>query len=144
MKRKIMYAVGIVGSILAGENAHSQDTIPQGNINVENVSVYANKNSEYGKTVTEDLMKNNPHQLKIGKLNRDELELRYLDVAIEYKKVLVKYGNVKTDYEVIKSKNSQLESTVKDLDEKYKKTKKELRECVTGEEPKDKSSPKKK
>lgn len=114
--KNLLYALGFAGSALIAGNSYSQsDSIQRGDINVEKVSIDVNAQSEYGKSLNRDFLMNAPHKLRVEKLTREELELYYLDVAVEYKKILEELGNIRRDYEANKSKLIYSESQVKTL-----------------------------
>ncbi len=128
--KNLLYAIGIAGSALIAGNSYSQsDSIQRGDINVEKVSIDVNTQSEYGKSLNRDFLMNAPHKLKVEKLTREELELYYLDVAVEYKKILEELGNIRRDYEANKSKLIYSENQVKTLTSEKTKLQADFQSC---------------
>ncbi len=127
--KNLLYALGFAGSALIAGNSYSQDSIQRGDLNIEKVSVDVNTQSEYGKSITRDFLMNAPHKLRVEKLTRDELELYYLDVAVEYKKVLEELGNIQRDYKANKSKLINVENQVKTLTSEKAKLQTDFQNC---------------
>lgn len=128
--KNLLHALGIAGLTLVAGNLYSQsDSIQRGDINVEKVSIDVNTQSEYGKSVNRDFLMNAPHKLQVERLTREELELYYLDVAVEYKKTLEELGNIRGDYESNKSKLIAAEGQVKALVSEKVDIQDKLKEC---------------